>query len=169
MSVVPLRTEARSRGVRMLRTALGVSVAGWLDDPATIEVMLNPDGRLWIDRLGEGVSDTGTLTLADVKANPHSAPLNNRLNDHARNIRSARALNRTVISLGGATALEFGGFLNGKSLYHPIFKVIDYETVDWGGFTRLTGEAGSFAWTLGAQAQFGPVAARKYVRSEEHT
>src|SRR3546814_15450657 len=66
MSVVPLRTEARSRGVRMLRTALGVSVAGWLDDPATIEVMLNPDGRLWIDRLGEGVSDSGErLAAAD--------------------------------------------------------------------------------------------------------
>lgn len=105
----------------------------------------------------------GTLTLADVKADPRSAPLNNRLNDHARNIRSARALNRTVISLGGATALEFGGFLNVKSLYHPIFQVIDYETVDWGGFTRLTGGAGSFAWTLGAQAQFGTVDARQYV------
>src|SRR3546814_14410300 len=64
MSVVPLRTEARSRGVRMLRTALGVSVAGWLDDPATIEVMLNPDGRLWIDRLGAGVSDTGERMAA---------------------------------------------------------------------------------------------------------
>src|SRR3546814_3530665 len=64
MSVVPLRTEARSRGFRMLRTALGVSDAGWLDDPATIEVMLNPDGRLWIDRLGEGVSDTGERMAA---------------------------------------------------------------------------------------------------------
>src|SRR3546814_1083953 len=63
----------------------------------------------------------GTLTLADVMANPTSAPLNNRLNDHARNIRSARALNRPVLSLGGANALEFGGFLNVKSLYHPIF------------------------------------------------
>src|SRR3546814_4923301 len=64
MSVVPLRTEARSRGVRMLRTALGVSLAGWLDDSATFEVMLNPDGRLWIDRLGEGVSDTGERMAA---------------------------------------------------------------------------------------------------------
>ena len=64
MSVVPLRSEARSRGVRMLRTALGASVGGWLDDPATIEVMLNPDGRLWIDRLGEGVSDTGQRMAA---------------------------------------------------------------------------------------------------------
>jgi type IV secretion system protein VirB11 len=50
----------------MLRTALGPSIAGWLDDPAVIEVMLNPDGRLWLDRLGEGVSDTGeTLSAAD--------------------------------------------------------------------------------------------------------
>lgn len=64
MSVIPLRSEARSRGVRMLRTALGASVAAWLDDPATIEVMLNPDGRLWIDRLGKGVSDTGQRMAA---------------------------------------------------------------------------------------------------------
>jgi type IV secretion system protein TrbB len=64
VSVVPLRSQARSRGVRMLRTALGASVAAWLDDAATIEVMLNPDGRLWIDRLGEGVSDTGERMAA---------------------------------------------------------------------------------------------------------
>src|SRR3546814_12155526 len=91
------------------------------------------------------------------------------LNDHARNIRSARALNRTVISLGGATALEFGGFLNVKSLYQPIFQVIDYETVDWGGFTRLTGEAGSVGGKVGVRAQFGTVDARQYVnmRTEE--
>jgi type IV secretion system protein VirB11 len=48
----------------MLRTALGPCVAAWLDDAATIEVMLNPDGRLWIDRLGEGVSDTGERMAA---------------------------------------------------------------------------------------------------------
>ncbi len=39
----------------MLRTALGSSIAAWLDDPAVIEVMLNPDGRLWVDRLAEGI------------------------------------------------------------------------------------------------------------------
>jgi type IV secretion system protein VirB11 len=50
----------------MLCTALGPSIASWLDDPAVIEVMLNPDGRLWVDRLGEGISDTGmTLGAAD--------------------------------------------------------------------------------------------------------
>ena len=66
MTVHPIRSEAKSRGARMLRTALGPSIASWLDDPAVIEVMLNPDGRLWVDRLGEGISDTGmTLGAAD--------------------------------------------------------------------------------------------------------
>lgn len=48
-----------TRGARMLRTALGPAIARFLEDPAVVEVMLNPDGRLWIDRLSEGLSDTG--------------------------------------------------------------------------------------------------------------
>ncbi|MBA3677546.1 MAG: P-type conjugative transfer ATPase TrbB [Sphingosinicella sp.] len=64
MTVYSLRSEARSRGARMLRTALGPSIAAWLEDPAVIEVMLNPDGKVWVDRLGEGISDTGELLTA---------------------------------------------------------------------------------------------------------
>ncbi|GBQ42610.1 conjugal transfer protein TrbB [Komagataeibacter europaeus LMG 18890] len=52
----------------MLRTAMGPAIAGHLADPAVVEVMLNPDGRLWIDRLSEGLSDTGeTITPADAE------------------------------------------------------------------------------------------------------
>jgi type IV secretion system protein TrbB len=43
----------------MLRTALGPLIAGHLEDPGVVEVMLNPDGRLWIDRLSSGLEDTG--------------------------------------------------------------------------------------------------------------
>jgi type IV secretion system protein TrbB len=50
----------------MLRTALGASIVTWLDDPEIVEVMLNPDGRLWVDRLGSGLADTGeTVAAAD--------------------------------------------------------------------------------------------------------
>ena len=60
------RPETQTRGARMLRTALGAAITGWLADPATIEVMLNPDGRLWVDRLGAGISDSGEcLSPAD--------------------------------------------------------------------------------------------------------
>jgi type IV secretion system protein TrbB len=59
MTDQPFRTEAIERGSRMLRTALGPHVANWLTDPGVVEVMLNPDGRLWVDRLSEGLTDTG--------------------------------------------------------------------------------------------------------------
>src|SRR5438552_2640088 len=60
------KSEATSRGARMLRTALGPAIGTWLEDPAIVEVMLNPDGRLWVDRLTEGLADTGErLSAAD--------------------------------------------------------------------------------------------------------
>ena len=60
------KPEAIARGARMLRTALGPSIAWLLEDPGVIEVMLNPDGRIWVDRLSEGLSDTGEkLSAAD--------------------------------------------------------------------------------------------------------
>jgi len=66
MTDQPFRTEAIERGSRMLRTALGPHVATWLADPGVVEVMLNPDGRLWVDRLSEGLADTGkNLSAAD--------------------------------------------------------------------------------------------------------
>ncbi|MFG1396397.1 P-type conjugative transfer ATPase TrbB [Roseixanthobacter pseudopolyaromaticivorans] len=60
------RQEASQRGARMLRTALGSAIARFLEDPAVVEVMLNPDGRIWVDRLSEGLANTGeTMTAAD--------------------------------------------------------------------------------------------------------
>jgi len=46
--------------------ALGPEIAAWLEDASVIEVMLNPDGRLWIDLLGAGIADTGSgMSAAD--------------------------------------------------------------------------------------------------------
>ena len=59
MAVSHRNSEGFARGARMLRTALGAAIARLLEDPGVVEVMLNPDGRLWIDRLSEGMSDTG--------------------------------------------------------------------------------------------------------------
>jgi P-type conjugative transfer ATPase TrbB len=66
VGALSFKAEAISRGARMLRTALGPAITLWLEDPAVIEVMLNPDGRLWIDRLADGLIDTGErLSAAD--------------------------------------------------------------------------------------------------------
>lgn len=54
MTVTSFKTETSSRGARMLRTALGPGIAACLEDAGVVEVMLNPDGRLWVDRLAGG-------------------------------------------------------------------------------------------------------------------
>src|SRR3546814_12250219 len=103
-------------------------ISDWSSDVCSSDLSDAAETRFYLTLNHLDQEVPGTLTLADVKANPHSAPLNTRLNDHARNIRSARALNRTVISPGGATALELGGFLTVKSPYHPIIQVHEHET-----------------------------------------
>ena len=59
------KAEAVTRGTRMLRTALGPDITAFLEDASVVEVMLNPDGRLWIDRLSEGLFDTGANISPD--------------------------------------------------------------------------------------------------------
>lgn len=51
--------EAQGRRRQMLRTAFGPTIAAALADPSVIEVMVNPDGKLWIERATVGRQDTG--------------------------------------------------------------------------------------------------------------
>lgn len=68
MSAVSGSAEAQDRRRAMLRTAMGLAIAAALSDPAVIEVMVNPDGALRLDRLGEGRIDTGArLGAAEVE------------------------------------------------------------------------------------------------------
>jgi Flp pilus assembly CpaF family ATPase len=59
-----LQDQAHVRLQEKLRRELGSAVLDALDDARVIEVMLNPDGRLWIDELGVGMRDTGTHIAA---------------------------------------------------------------------------------------------------------
>lgn len=52
-------SEGTQRRGAMLRSAMGPAIAALLADPLVIEVMVNPDGALRLDRLGAGRSDTG--------------------------------------------------------------------------------------------------------------
>jgi type IV secretion system protein TrbB len=53
--------ETTDRLLDMLATAMGPHIAEYIEDPLCVEIMLNPDSKLWIDRLGEGRSCTGRL------------------------------------------------------------------------------------------------------------
>ncbi|MDQ2694369.1 MAG: P-type conjugative transfer ATPase TrbB [Pseudomonadota bacterium] len=44
-----------------LRRALGEQILAALDDPAVVEILLNPDGRLWVDIHGQGQQEIGRM------------------------------------------------------------------------------------------------------------
>jgi Flp pilus assembly CpaF family ATPase len=56
-------TQLRShpRLIRKLQEALGDPLCVALDDASVVEIMLNPDGRLFSERLGHGVAAAGEI------------------------------------------------------------------------------------------------------------
>ncbi len=78
--------EAQERRRAMLRTAMGLEIAAALADPAVVEVMVNPDGALRLDRLGEGCRDTGVrLGIAEVERIIRLVASHMRIEVHAGN------------------------------------------------------------------------------------
>ncbi len=56
--------RSHPRLVRKLQDALGDQLCVALDDTSVVEIMLNPDGRLFIERLGHGVAPAGAMSSA---------------------------------------------------------------------------------------------------------
>ena len=50
---------SQDRRIQMLRTAMGPLIATALEDPDVVEIMLNPDRTLWVDRLSSGRAPLG--------------------------------------------------------------------------------------------------------------
>ncbi|WP_343699648.1 P-type conjugative transfer ATPase TrbB [Caulobacter sp.] len=66
MSIVP--QEALDRKNAALRQAMGPVVAQALAEPLVVEVMVNPDGKIWVERLGQGRVFSGqTMARADAE------------------------------------------------------------------------------------------------------
>ena len=86
MSTDPGVLEAHGRRRAMLKTAMGNDIVAALADPAVVEVMVNPDGALRLDRLGTGRLDTGVrLGAAEVERIIRLVASHIRLEVHAGN------------------------------------------------------------------------------------
>lgn len=132
---------SRQRGARMLRSALGPAISGYLQDPGVIEVMLNPDGRIWVDRLSEGLADTGErLSPEDGERIVRLVAHHVGAEVHARNPRVSAELPETGERFEGllppvVTAASF-------AIRKPavaVFTLDDYVTA--GIMTRMQAEA----------------------------
>ena len=53
--------QAHDRQSEALRRAMGSEILDPLGDPQVVEIMLNPDGSLWVDRLGAGMERVASI------------------------------------------------------------------------------------------------------------
>lgn len=79
----------------------------------------------------------GALTLAQALSTPRMAPASNIINDNARDQTLKRATLQVRWRLDEATLFEGAVWGWSKSLYHPIFQVVDQESDTRGAFARI--------------------------------
>src|SRR6476660_2020566 len=60
----PVKSRAREK----LKRDLGPVVLDALNDPSTVEIMVNADGRLWQERLGERIRCIGSMRASQAEA-----------------------------------------------------------------------------------------------------
>ena len=78
------KEESRRRvGIKLTRE-LGPVVGMLLEDPSVIEIMLNPNGELWVERLGESMKPCGHMPESAARnlMNTVSSWVNEELTEH---------------------------------------------------------------------------------------
>ncbi|MBU2817747.1 conjugal transfer protein TrbB, partial [Acidithiobacillus ferrooxidans] len=53
--------QAHARRIEQMRRILGLEIAALFDDTGVVEIMANPDGRVFVERLGSGISPLGEI------------------------------------------------------------------------------------------------------------
>jgi type IV secretion system protein VirB11 len=61
-------TEKQERVREKLLRELGPNIRAALADPQVIEVVLNPDGKLWVERLGEKMQTVGDMAASNAES-----------------------------------------------------------------------------------------------------
>lgn len=129
---------------------------------AGIEVSDIVSNRLYVSFNNIDQEIPGALTRAQALATPRMANSASVAGDNARDIDSLRIQNRTRFDWGALT-LDVGAFLNMKSLYHPIFEVIDQESVDRGGYFRFDYAGDRVEVTFGGELRVGDIRSKRFV------
>lgn len=58
---IMINPDALNRLTESVRSALGPTICAALDDPTVVEIMVNPDGRVYIERMGSSTVYAGTM------------------------------------------------------------------------------------------------------------
>jgi len=60
--------QAHARRIEQMRRILGPEIAGLFEDKTVVEIMANPDGQVFVERLGAGMSRFGTIDASRVQS-----------------------------------------------------------------------------------------------------
>lgn len=63
-----MNPEQRERLIVKLKRELGTTILDALEDDAVIEIMLNPDGSLWVEKFGVGKYKAGTMAASHAES-----------------------------------------------------------------------------------------------------
>jgi iron complex outermembrane receptor protein len=120
----------------------------------------------WLARL------PGELTKEQALNTPRMANREFVRLDQQRNIDSIRVANKTTLRFD-TTTVEFGAFTHQRKVDHPIYRVLDYDVSDYGGFARATDDRviGGFRNRLvaGVNAINGTIDYREYLNIGDAT
>lgn len=108
----------------------------------------------------------GAVTKTAALTDPQAANPTNIKLDYQRNIQSVRLANKTTWVMSDNTKLELGLFGSDKDLNHPIFQILNYDYLTFGGFARVVDERliGGYAnrLTAGVTTAIGSTDAQRY-------
>lgn len=98
--------------------------------------------RFYLARVDTNSALQGSLTWAELQADPRRAAPANLSGDQRRDFELTRVANRTAFELGAGDSVDVGLFYAAKHLNHPIFQVIVQDSRDYGASLRWRRERG---------------------------
>jgi iron complex outermembrane receptor protein len=112
---------------------------------ANIGYRFNPDieTRFYIGYANSQSDLPGNLTKAQLKQDPTLSILSPATLQQKRDIDLWRIANKTTLRMG-ATRFEIGAYYSDKTLFHPIFQVLDQDNHDYGFEARMIHEGELF-------------------------
>lgn len=90
------------------------------------------DTRFYVGAVHSRSELPGNLTLAQVMDDPRQANAQNVAMNQKRDLDLFRFANRTSIRIDNTQRIDIGGYWAHKTLFHPIFQVLDQDSDDLG-------------------------------------
>ncbi|AYC31493.1 TonB-dependent receptor [Pseudomonas cavernae] len=98
----------------------------------------------------------GSLTKAQLRRDPEQASAASISGDQHRDFNLNRLGNLTTLQLDGGHRLELASYYSEKSLFHPIFQVLDIDSEDYGlRLSHLWENAQGWRWRSGLDSSHG--------------